>query len=59
MTFDPFMSLSVPLPHKVRTLSVIFMSKDPANEPREVHVTCVIHPFNETLLVLDRHRVAT
>ena len=34
--FDPFMSLSAPIPQKSRVLSVIFFSKNSSVAPKEV-----------------------
>ena len=36
VTFDPFMSLSVPIPKNLRHLPVIFVPKDPDSMPQEV-----------------------
>ena len=36
MTFDPFMSLSVPIPRNLRHLPVIFVPRDPNIMPIEV-----------------------
>ena len=36
MTFDPFMSLSVPIPRNLRHLPVIFVPRDPSVMPIEV-----------------------
>ena len=38
MTFDPFMSLSVPIPRNLRHLPVIFVPQDPSVMPIEVGV---------------------
>ena len=38
MTFDPFMSLSVPIPKNLRHLPIIFIPKDPDQLPRQVGV---------------------
>ena len=38
MTFDPFMSLSVPIPRNLRHLPVIFVPRDPSIMPIEVGV---------------------
>ncbi|XP_011407549.2 PREDICTED: ubiquitin carboxyl-terminal hydrolase 19-like [Amphimedon queenslandica] len=55
VTFDPFSSLSVPLPVKSVTLSVIFISKDPLTPPKEV----VVSLSSESTLELVKASVAT
>ena len=40
VTFDPFSCLAVPLPKKMRLLSVVLMRKDPSITPVKVHM-CV------------------
>ena len=38
VTFDPFMSLSVPIPRNLRRLPVIFVPQDPNSLPKQVRL---------------------
>ena len=38
VTFDPFMSMSVPIPGKLRNLPVFFVPSNPKHLPTKVHV---------------------